>query len=112
MKCEQHKVRKSKLSEEAIEEIAEALKQNYLDWSQLYSMARKYGQRSGIESLLSLFQVRGYQIAEKTDVYFSPRYKKRVTRTLYKIVTKEDYEKYEAEATKDAKRRLLATISY
>lgn len=102
MKTEQHKVRKSKLSEEAIVEIAEALKKNYMGYSEIYAIARKYGQKSGLESLLSLFQVRGYQLAEQMDG----------RRTLYKIVTKEDYEKYEMEATKNAKRRLLATISY
>lgn len=111
MKCEQHKVRKSKFSEEGIAEIAEALKKNYMGYSEIYAIARKYDMKSGIESLLSLFAVRGYQIAEKSVTYYSIDKKIYVKRTLYKIVTKEDYEKYEMEATKDAKRRLLAAVS-
>ena len=104
MKCkqEQLKVRKSKVSEEAIKEMADVLKERYLTWKEIDFMAKRAGCNSGIESVLSLFEVRGYKVAEFTNG----------ARTLYKIVTKQDYEKYETEATKDAKRRLLAAISY
>ena len=106
MKVEQRKVRKSKLSEEAIKEMAELLLKHEVSFSEIDNIAKRAGCASGIESVLSLLQVRGYQVAEHSI------YKGSVKRTYYKIVTKEDYEKYEREAHEDAKRRLLATISY
>ena len=105
MKCEQHKVRKSKLPEEVIKEIAELLTERSVCFAEIEKISKRAGCGSGIESVLSLLQVRGYQVAEITISKGSSK------KTLYKIVTKEDYEKYEREATRDAKRRLLETVS-
>ncbi|MBO7733365.1 MAG: hypothetical protein J6S67_12445 [Methanobrevibacter sp.] len=113
MKCEQHKVRKSKLSEDVIRKIADQLKQRYFSLSEIEKMTHAYGYKGSKEIIFSLFEVRGYMIAEKTVKILQYKKKKGTygDRVLYKIVTAEDYEKYEMEATKDAKRRLLATVS-
>ena len=66
MKQEQLKVRKSKLSEDEILQIAEVLKDKYCSFAEIKRMARHYGMRGGIESILSLFNVRGYLVTEET----------------------------------------------
>lgn len=111
MKCEQHKVRESKLPEEAIEKMAEVLKSHYCTYSEIRQMADEYGFSGGLESILSLFNVRGYMIAEMKQSTHGRRCNETYLKTLYKIVTEEDYKIYEEEATKDAKRRLLAAVS-
>lgn len=113
MKIEQHKVRKSKLSDDDIKEMAEQLKQRYFSLSEIEKMTRTYGYKGSKEIIFSLFAVRGYMIAEKTIRIQLCKKAKGVygNKVLYKIVTAEDYEKYDQEAHKDAKRRLLATVS-
>lgn len=114
MKGEQHKVRKSKLSEDDIIKMADLLKQRYFSFGEISKMTRAYGYRGSKEIIFSLFQVRGYMIAEKTVKVLQYKKKKGTycNRVVYKIMTEEDYEKYDEEAHKDAKRRLLAAVSY
>ena len=112
MKLEQNKVRECKLSEECIKEMAEMLIERYCTFSEIQRIANANGLHGGIESILSLFNVRGYLITEITVKRFDSQNKTYVKRTLYKIMTDEDYEKWDEEAHKDAKRRLLAAVSY
>ena len=114
MRREQQKFRKSKLSEEAIKQMAEQLKQRYFSLAEIEKMTQAYGYKGSKEIILSLFAVRGYMIAEETIKV--NQYKKAKgtygNKVVYKIVSKEDYEKYDKEAHEDAKRRLLAAVSY
>ena len=103
MKCEQHKTRKSSLPDEAIAEMAEQLSGRFFTFKEFTTLTEAYGYKGSLEVILSLFNVRGYMITEE----MSKKHK-----TIYKIVNKEDYEKYDEEAHKDAKRRLLAAVSY
>lgn len=112
MRCEQHKVRKSKLPEEAIKKMADQLKERYFTINELMSMAQAYGYKGSKEVVLNLFSVRGYLIAEETVRCKKVRRKDYFAKAIYKIVTEEDYKKYDEEVHKDAKRRLLATVSY
>lgn len=112
MKCEHHRIRGSKLSEATIKEMAESLKLRYFTFTEVQRMAHKNGLNGGIETILSLFSVRGYLVTEKTVKTFHRKTKSYVKKSVYKILTDEDYEKWDEEAHKDAKRRLLAAISY
>lgn len=103
-KPNQHLVRESIYPEETIKAIADCLTQRFYTGGELLELCKSYGMHCSTHGILSLLEVRGYLCIE-TD-------KRPGIRTRYKIVTADDYEKYEKEKTEDAKKRLLATISY
>ena len=111
MRGEQSKVRKSKLSDEILEELANLLKERYLTLGEILAFTESHGYKGGRESVLSLLNERGFMIAETTRYTHDIRHKQVYRTVIYKIITGEDYKKYEEEATKDAKRRLLAAVS-
>ena len=114
MRCEQYRTRSSILSDDAIQEIAEQLKDKEFTFPELMAKVSKYNYKGSKEVVLSLFNTRGYLIAEDHITRLQEKKKKGTTciKIVYKFVTDKDYEEYDEEAHKDAKRRLLATVSY
>lgn len=103
----ERKPRECSIPDEVIKELGERLKHEYLSWNDITSFIHnKCNKNWGIELILCILDTRGYKVAE------GYREVSRGKKTFYKVFTKEDYEKIAEEQRENAKRRLLAAISY
>lgn len=101
------KAKKCQVSETVLKEIAIKLKEKFYTGGEISRLAKTYNYPGSVFMLLSLLEARGYLFAEETLGPGSHGNDK----VIYKIVTADDYTKYEEEKAENAKRRLLATIS-
>lgn len=101
------KPRQCTIPEEYLAELAEAMKKNYMSHGDIISFIEKRcNKRHELEAILGIMEARGFLITvEKRRIPYG--YK-----SFYTIMTKEKYEKIEEEHRENAKRRLLAAVSY
>ena len=116
MRIDKRKAKASKTPEETILMLAEKLKERYYSGSEMMRLAKAAGFNGTTKTLLSLFQSRGYMVTEEVispkKYIINSRFYKPSDKTVYKIMTDEDYKKWDEEVHADAKRRLLAAVSY
>ena len=106
-KRQKHKPKKCALTESQLSEFAEIMKKRFYSYKELTDILKeKYGYNGVVLSVLDFLNVRGYMIAEEEH------YKKYGYKIYYKVMTPEDYEKIAEEHRENAKRRLLAAVSY
>ncbi len=102
-----HKPRPCTIPEECLAELAEELKKKYMSHGEIIEFIGKTcNKRHDLEPILGIMEARGFLIAQE---------KRKVThgyKFYYTIMTKEKYEKIEEEHRENAKRRLLAAVSY
>ena len=102
-----HKPRQCSIPDEYIAGLAEELTKKFMSYNEIVGfIKRRTGKVYSMESLLSILEARGFLITEdrrRTNYGF---------RSFYGIMTKEKYQKIEEEHRENAKRRLLAAVSY
>ena len=92
-----------KISVESVNEIAELMKNRMYKAGEILNLLKeKYHYNGSMHMFLELMDRQGIVVFEEENG--KGHY-------LYKVLTNEDLEKYEEEYTRNAKRRLLATIS-
>ena len=98
--------RQCALSEEAINKIAVILTTRYFTLAEIRKIAEPYGYKGDPYNLLLYMEARDHLLSqEEKKTKYGMKY-------FYRIMTKEIYEKIEEEHRENAKRRLLAAISY
>ena len=116
MRIERKKAKTCKYSEEAIQELAAKMSERYYTYSEMLHIAEPLGITGTPEMLLSILSSHGFMVSEdiRSPAGLQTKYYRTTPKdkTVYKVVTEEDYKKYDEEAHENAKRRLLATISY
>lgn len=102
-----HKPRPYTIPEEYLAELAEELKKKYMSHGEIIDFIEKRcNKRHDLEAILGIMEARGFLITqEKRRMPYGYKF-------FYTIMTKEKYEKIEEEHRENAKRRLLAAISY
>ena len=102
-----YKPRKSPISEEDIKELAGLLTSKYMGYGEIIDFVKgRIHKRYEIDSILGCLETRGFLVTQE---------RRRMPygyKTFYTIMTKEKYEKIEEEHRENAKRRLLAAVSY
>ena len=102
-----YKPRQCSIPDEYIAALAEELTIKFMSFGEVIGFMKNCtGKEYSIDALLALLEARGYLVTED---------RKRSTygfRSYYGIMTKEKYQKIEEEHRENAKRRLLAAVSY
>ena len=102
-----HKPRRCSIPEEYIVGLAEELTKGFLDYRELLNYIKeRTHKRYELDNILGVLEARGFLITEE---------KRRTSygfKTYYTIMTKDKYDKIEEEHRENAKRRLLAAVSY
>lgn len=102
-----YKPRQCSIPDEYITALAVELTKKFMSYGEVVSFIKKRtGKVYSMESLLSILEARGFLVTEdrrRTNYGF---------RSFYGIMTKEKYQKIEEEHRENAKRRLLAAVSY
>ena len=102
-----YKVRACTLKEEELAQLAEEMKKRYFCSKEIEDYVyANFHWKTNLERILDLLDIRGYLVGEE-ERKMAYGYK-----GLYKIFTKEEYEKIAEEHRENAKRRLLAAVSY
>lgn len=101
----QYKPRPTCLSDEALKEIANYLSKRFYRYGEIQQYAAQYGFRGETLTLLNNLESHGYLIA-------SEEVPGRMCLVLYRVMTPKVYEEIEKEHQENAKRRLLAAVSY
>ena len=105
-KRKKYKPRPCALSDEALAEIAKLLSDRFYTHYEIQRIVtEKYGYKGHALAVLNYLESRNYLIATEEI----PGCNQKV---LYRVMTKETYQKIEEEHSENAKRRLLAAISY
>lgn len=101
------KPRECSIPDNYITELADELEKKYMVFSEVINfVAARTHKNYTIESILCILEARGYLVTQERQKV-PHGYK-----TFYGIMTKEKYEKIAEEHRENAKRRLLAAISY
>ena len=102
-----YKPRRCKIPEEYLTGLAGELTGRYMSYGEVIDYIQsRVNKRYEIDSILTILENRGFLVTQE---------KRRVAhgyKTFYSIMTKEKYEKLEEEHRENAKRRLLAAVSY
>ena len=105
-KYKRYKPRECYFSDEVLAEIAEKLSQRFYEHGEIQKMVKAYGFTGDAMSVINYLEARNYLVATER------KQSKHGFKTNYRVMTKEVYEKIEEEYREDAKRRLLAAVSY
>lgn len=101
-----YKPRQCPLSDQALAEIAKELTHKDYTLAEVTKIIRKYGFKGDPYSVLNYLDARGYLLSQdEKKTHYGMKF-------FYRIMTKEIYEKIEEEHRENAKRRLLAAVSY
>ena len=102
-----YKPRQCSIPDEYIAALAEELTKKFMSFGEVIGFMKNCtGKQYSIDALLALLEARGYLVTQE---------RRRVTngyKSFYGVMTKEKYEKIEEEHRENAKRRLLAAVSY
>ena len=102
-----NKPRACSIPEEVIIELAKTLMQRALSWKEVTDFINTRCHKNwNLENILCVLDTRGYKVAEG---YKTVSYGKK---TYYRIYTNAEYERIAEEHQENAKRRLLAAVSY
>lgn len=98
---------KCAIPDEVIAALGKELAERYMNYTEVLTYVKNgCNRRLEIEQILCIMEARGYLIAEEK------RRTKYGNKTFYRVMTKEYYEKIAEEKRENAKRRLLAAVSY
>lgn len=102
-----YKPRQCVIPEECINGLAAELSTKYMSYGEIVDYVKIHcNKRLEIDNILSLLETRDFLVTQERR-RMSYGYK-----NFYTIMTKERYEKIEEEHRENAKRRLLAAVSY
>ena len=100
------KPKKCCISESEIAMLARMMEKRYYSAKELEELVfNSFGKKAGSLMILTWMDSRSYCITQET------RSTGHGSKTFYKIITKDEYEKIAEEKRKNAKRRLLAAVS-
>ena len=87
--------------------LGKQLSQRFMSFNEVMTFVKNGANKSiSIELIMCIMEARGYLLTEEK------RRSKFGYKTYYRVMTKEYYEKLEEERRENAKRRLLAAVSY
>lgn len=102
-----YKPRQCSIPNECIAALAEELTKKYMGFSEVINfVAERTHKNYSVEAILCILEARGYLVTQERQKV-PHGYK-----TFYGIMTKEKYQRIEEEHRENAKRRLLAAVSY
>ena len=102
-----YRPRQCQIPEEYLKELGEELTKRYMAYGEIIAyIKQRCHKRYDLENIIGVMESRGYLIAEERQPV------KYGFKIFFTVMTKEKYEKIEEEHRENAKRRLLAAISY
>lgn len=102
-----NKPRQCSIPEEYIKELADELTHRFMTYGEIIDfMQQRCHKRYEVEGILCILEARMFLVTQ--EIQKTPYGKK----TCYCIMTKEKYQRIEEEHRENAKRRLLAAVSY
>lgn len=102
-----NKPRQCSIPEESIAALAKEMTNRFMSYGAIKDYIQKHCNRHvELEAILGILEARGYLVTQER------RHTPYGYKHFYTIMTKEKYQKIEEEHRENAKRRLLAAVSY